>query len=116
MDPYTAAIPAGAGFWRQSCAERGGGCWDSPKAWRDWTPCDELATVAFAGDGIRHIGVAVWSAELCLDSGQIVRYEARAPLCSDLARTSRTKMFDEAVPELHAGQSLCPDCAALMEV
>lgn len=110
--PYTAAIPEGAGFWRQSCAERGGGCWDSPKAWRDWTPGSSPAIFV---NPIRHVSVEVWTFDLY---GSRVPESGvkRSPLCGELARTSRTKMFDEDLPALEDGQALCADCAALMEM
>ena len=112
MDPYTAAIPAGAGFWRQSCAERGGGCWDSPKAWRDWTPDERVAVIVRPAP---HIMVEVWTSDL-YGSRPPESGVKLAPLCGELARTSRTQMLDEEMPALEDGQTLCADCAALVEV
>ena len=109
MDPF---IPAGAGFWRQSCAERGGGCWDSPKAWRDWTPDERIAVFVRPAT---HIMVEVWTPDLYGSRVQESGVKP-APLCGELARTSRTKMFDEEMPALEGGQTLCADCAALVEV
>lgn len=107
MDPF---IPAGAGFWRQSCAERGGG--DSPKAWRDWTPDERVAVIVRPPP---HITVEVWTPDI-YGSRPPESGVKQAPLCGDLARTNRTKFFDEEMPALEDGQTLCADCAALMEV